>query len=52
MALTIEEELVENKYADLIEIRSPSLKKIFGELTAKSDHVERLDIAAKKMGLK
>lgn len=44
--------MVEKKYADLIEISSPSLKRIFGELTTMSNHVEWLDIAAKKMGLK
>lgn len=52
IAMQIEEDMVEKKYADLIQIVSPSLKRVFEELTDMSDHVERLDSAAAKMGLK
>ncbi len=52
LALQIEEDMVEKKYADLVNILSPSLKRIFEELTEMSDHVERLDSAARKLGLK
>ncbi len=52
LALQIEEDMVEKKYSDLIVIMSPSLKRIFEDLTKMSDHVERLDSAARKMGIK
>lgn len=43
---------MEKKYSDLIMIISPPLKRIFEDLTKMSDHVERLDSAAGKMGIK
>lgn len=52
LALQIEENMVEKKYADLIEIVSPSLKRIFQELTKMSDHAERLETVARKLGLR
>lgn len=52
LALQIEEDMVEKKYGDLIEIVSPSLKKVFEELTRMSDHVARLGSAASKLGLR
>lgn len=52
LALQIEEDMVEKKYGDLIEIVSPFLRRIFEELTKMSDHVERLDAVARKMGLR
>jgi len=53
-ALEIEEEVVEKRYMELLEILSPSLKKIFSELVEMSisEHVWRLETAAKKLGLK
>lgn len=53
-AIEIEEEVVEKKYMELMEIVSPSLKRILGELVdmSVSEHVSRLKIAAKRLGLK
>ena len=52
IALQIEEDMVEKKYGDLIKIVSPSLKRIFEELTNSSHHVEMLNTYAGKVGLK
>ena len=53
-ALEIEEDVVEKRYMELMEIVSPSLKKIFSELVnmSISEHMERLRAAAKRLGLK
>ncbi len=51
LAMEIERDMVERKYADIVEVAAPALKKVFKELTKGSDHVERLTIAAKKLGV-
>jgi len=52
LALKIEEEMVEKKYGNLVEIVSPSLKRVFSDLIEMSDHVELLNDFAKKMGIR
>lgn len=53
-ALEIEEDVVEKRYMEFLEIVSPSLKRIFSELIdmSISEHIERLESAARKLGLK
>lgn len=51
IALTLEKDIVEGQYARLVEISSPSLKRIFAEITGESDHMEKLLTVAKKLGV-
>ncbi|MCK5237069.1 MAG: hypothetical protein KAR06_08795 [Deltaproteobacteria bacterium] len=51
IAIDIERDLVERQYDSIIEVVSPGLKKIFKELTSNSDHLEKLNIAARKLGI-
>ena len=52
IALIIETEVVEKRYNKLIEIGDPYIKKVFADLNKKDDHVEKLVLAANKLGVK
>lgn len=51
IALDIEQEMVEKKYSDLIDVSSKPLKKIFEQLTEGTDHLEKIALVAKKLGI-
>lgn len=52
ISLKIETQMVEKKYNDLIEVAEPELQKIFRSLTENDDHIKKIAVAAKKMGIK
>lgn len=51
MAFDVENMIVEKKYGEIVEILSPGLKKVFAEITEKSDHVDKLRSAATALGV-
>ena len=50
-ALKIETSMVEKEYGRLIEVTSPSLSKIFSDLTMKDDHADKIRAALKALGV-
>lgn len=52
IALMIETEVVEKRYNKLIDIGDPYIKKVFSDLTKNDDHVEKIVLAANKLGVR